>query len=86
MLGIWGSFFQESVGASGGLGVFWNPKKVLLSCLNHFPNCISSSVKSLKSNLQFILINVYGPISYMDKKMSRLKLVISFSTLRTIPF
>ena len=51
ILGIWGSFFQESAGVSGGLGVLWNPKKVSLSCLYQCSNWISASVKSLKSNL-----------------------------------
>ena len=56
------------MGASGGLGIFWNARKVSLCCLYQCHNWISASIKSLKSDLQFILINVYGPISYGEKK------------------
>ena len=75
MLGLWSSLFQEYVGASGGLGIFWNPRKVSLCCLYQCHNWISASIKSLKSDLQFILINVYGPINYGDKKKFGMRLV-----------
>lgn len=68
MLGLWGFIFQESMGASGVLGTFWNPRKVSLVSLKCSNNWISVNVQILISNLQFILINVYGLISYFGKK------------------
>lgn len=68
MLGLWNSIFEESLGASGGLGLFWNPRMVSIDLLNISNNWISGSVQSMKSDLKFILINVYGPISNLEKK------------------
>lgn len=69
MLGVWRSTFQESSGASGGLGILWDLRKVSFKILNSSNNWISGKVQSLKSNLNFIIINVYGPVSNTDKKL-----------------
>lgn len=60
---------KESTGASKGLGVIWNHRKVALDILSLNNNWISSKVQSLKSNLSFILINVYGPTSSLEKRI-----------------
>ena len=60
---------QEYVGASGGLGVIWNHRKVTLNILKSNNNWINGLVKSVKSNLKFILINIYGPVSNIQKKL-----------------
>ena len=57
-LGSWNTYLQESRGASGGLGIIWNPRKVILNILKSSLSWISSRVKSIKTNLQFILIHI----------------------------
>ena len=69
MLGFWESFFLESAGASGGLGLIWNPRRVDIHCLEFSNNWICARVQNLKSDLKFILINIYGPISHLGKKI-----------------
>jgi exonuclease III len=64
----WNLHMQESRGASGGLGLIWNPRKVLLKVISSSHYWISSYIKGITSNFQFILINVYGPTPNMDKK------------------
>lgn len=63
----WQTEFQESIGASGGLGMIWNPRKVNLNIINKNPSWISSRVISLKNNLEFLLINIYGPTPTLEK-------------------
>ena len=67
MLEIWSSIFQESRGASGGLGILWDPRKVNINIINCTKNWISGKAHSLKSDLNFTIINVYGPIKNTDK-------------------
>ena len=67
-LGNWSITLQEVVGASRGLGFIWNHRKVTVDILNVRNNWISGTVKSLKSNLKFILVNFYGPTSNLEKK------------------
>ena len=69
MLGLWDSVFVEAIGASGGLGIIWNSKKVDLKYLVNNSNWLCASVQSLKSNMKFILINIYGPNSIIGKKL-----------------
>ena len=57
---------QESKGASGGLGMIQNPKKVILNILNSNNSWMSSRVRTLKTNIQFILVNIYGQIYNID--------------------
>ena len=66
-LGNWSCYMHESVGASGGLGVIWNHRNIILNILSSHNNWICMSVNSIKSNLQLILFNIYGPISTFDK-------------------
>lgn len=68
MLGLWGSIFIEAIGASGGLGIIWNPKKVTLTYQVNNHNWLCASIQSLKSDTKFILINVYGPNNIIGKK------------------
>ena len=68
-LGVWCSAFQESSGASGGLGILWDPRKVSINNLNNSNNWISGKVQSLKSDLKFTVINVYGPVNNISKKL-----------------
>lgn len=67
-LGSWNTNFHDARGASRGLGMIWNPRKVNLNILNSNNSQMSSRIKSLKSNLQLILINIYGPTHNIDKK------------------
>lgn len=60
---------QESVGASRGLGFIWNHRRVTLEILSMNSNWISGVVTSMKSNLKFILINIYGRISNIEKRV-----------------
>ena len=68
MLGIQESSYLEAIGAFGGLGIIWNSKKVDLHYLKGNSNWMCARVQSLKSDLNFILINVYGPNSGIGKK------------------
>ena len=65
-LSRWNSYLQESRGASGGLGIIWNPRKVILNIIKSRHSWINNKIKGIKSNLQFILINVYGLIQNVD--------------------
>ena len=55
--------------ASGGLGILWDPRKVSINILNSSNNWISGKVQSLKSDLNFMIINVYGPVNNTSKKL-----------------
>ena len=68
-LSRWYTYLQESRGAARGLGIIWNPRKVTLNILKSSPSWINSKIKSIKTNLQFVLINIYGPIHNLDKKV-----------------
>ena len=60
---------HESVGASGGLGFIWNNRKVSLDILTSKNNWISGLAHSVKSDIKFILFNIYEPISDLEKKL-----------------
>lgn len=64
----WNSYLQESRGASGGLGIIWNPRKVHLKVISSSHYWINSYIKGINSNFQFMLINIYGPTQNVDKK------------------
>ena len=55
----WNFHLQESRGALGGLGIIWNLRKVILNIIKSRHSWISSKIKAIKSNLQYILINIY---------------------------
>ncbi|XP_057829385.2 uncharacterized protein LOC131040463 [Cryptomeria japonica] len=63
----WFGFFVESEGASGGLGILWNPLVVqvdVVSCSKHWQMV---KVNSKIMNFSCFLINVYGPTLAMEK-------------------
>ncbi|XP_059068290.1 uncharacterized protein LOC131858844 [Cryptomeria japonica] len=64
---VWEGFFQEAIGTAGGLGVMWNPSQVKLSLLEKAEHWILCTVFSFKENLNFPLINVYGPTKTLEK-------------------
>ena len=37
-IGVWSSIFQESLGASKGLGILWDTRKVCINILNSSSN------------------------------------------------
>ena len=67
-MGLWDSIFIEAMGASGGLGIMWNSRKVNITYLVNNTNWMCVNIQSLKSDTKFILINVYGPNSIIGKK------------------
>ena len=68
MIGLWDSIFIEATGASGGLGIIWNSRKVAITYIRNNNNWLCACVQSLKSDTKFILINVYGPNNMIGKK------------------
>ncbi|XP_057818721.2 uncharacterized protein LOC131031588 [Cryptomeria japonica] len=63
----WFGSFVELEGASGGLGIFWNPLAIqmdVVSCSKHWQMV---KVNSKIMNFSCFLINVYGPTLAMDK-------------------
>ncbi|XP_057829570.1 uncharacterized protein LOC131040632 [Cryptomeria japonica] len=67
-VGIWEVVGVPSSGASGGLGVLWDPRWVLFSKMGSSSNWICGKVQSLKSKLTFIIINIYGPKFLHEKR------------------
>ncbi|GLJ43038.1 hypothetical protein SUGI_0893330 [Cryptomeria japonica] len=55
-------------GASRGLAIIWDPRSILFSFMESHNNWMSERVTSLKNNLDFVIINLYGPILNEDKK------------------
>lgn len=60
MMGLWDSIFIEAMGASGGLGIMWNSRKINLTYLVNNSNWMCVNIQSLKSDTKFILINVWS--------------------------
>lgn len=67
-IGSWNFYLHESRGALGGLGMIWNPRKVILNILISNQSWLCSRVNRIKTNLQFLLININSPTSNSDKK------------------
>ena len=61
-LGRWNAEMKESDGASSGIGIIWNTRTKNIKTIISNSNQMGSTVSSNKNNLQFILINVYGPV------------------------
>ena len=61
----WHSAHSESLGASGGLATLWNPKTVIGQLVSQGPNWQLLSFQHY--NLSFMLFNIYGPSSTVDK-------------------
>lgn len=53
---------MEARGASGGLGIIWNPRSILFCPIAGNRNWLLGKVISKLSKLSFTLINIYGPI------------------------
>ncbi|GLJ19537.1 hypothetical protein SUGI_0352790 [Cryptomeria japonica] len=63
----WNGLFRQSDGASGGLGIIWNPMNVNISLAGedkYWQHCL---VTILGWNENLNLFNVYGPSSAGDK-------------------
>ncbi|GLJ43284.1 hypothetical protein SUGI_0898800 [Cryptomeria japonica] len=60
-------FFQEARGSAGGLGVLWNPHNIKVMELERIDYWLFGVVHSLKENMVFPLVNVYGPIKIEEK-------------------
>lgn len=84
-LGLWDSIFTEAIGASGGLGIIWNPKKFSLTYLGNNHNWLCANIQSLKSDSKFIIFNVYGPINIVKKKIVWAELSSVISKLKDSP-
>ncbi|XP_059064893.1 uncharacterized protein LOC131856944 [Cryptomeria japonica] len=63
----WEGAFQEAKGAAGGLGIVWNPTLVQVTLLEKAENWMMCNVIHVKENVEFPLINVYGPMKTMEK-------------------
>ena len=66
-LGRWKSELQHSQGASGGLGIIWNPRQISTELLSSQANWMGARINSSKTDLKIIIINVYGPTPTADK-------------------
>ncbi|GLJ06164.1 hypothetical protein SUGI_0032670 [Cryptomeria japonica] len=63
----WKMEMVESIGASGGLGIMLKKNSIAFTCHTKMQNSMASKVRALSLKLQFIIVNVYGPIP-TDKK------------------
>ncbi|GLJ26058.1 hypothetical protein SUGI_0499910 [Cryptomeria japonica] len=57
-----------TMGASRGIVVIWNPRIASFLSSYKSPNWVCGRVNNIKSNLKFLLFNIYGPIQSKDKK------------------
>ncbi|XP_059068246.1 uncharacterized protein LOC131858814 [Cryptomeria japonica] len=63
----WEGVFQEANGSAGGLGILWKPDSVKVNLSKKGENWMICNVYSIRENLEFPLINVYGPSKTADK-------------------
>ncbi|XP_057857632.1 uncharacterized protein LOC131066802 [Cryptomeria japonica] len=63
----WSGFFVDSEGASGGLGILWNPQLVKVEAVSSSRYWQMAKVNSRIFNFSSFLINVYGPTKIADK-------------------
>ncbi|GLJ15842.1 hypothetical protein SUGI_0261440 [Cryptomeria japonica] len=64
----WNGLFRQSDGASGGLGIIWNPMNVRIFLVGedkHWQHCLLTILGRIEN---FNLFNVYGPSSASDKR------------------
>jgi len=64
----WKSSRVNSNGASRDLITLWRPQDILVEEVAKSIFGITCKVLCLASNLCFLLINIYGPNSYLEKK------------------
>jgi exonuclease III len=60
--------FQDSVGASGGLAILWNPQTVTLLHPFSTRDTLTALFKDIASSKEGVITNVYGPQSIQDKE------------------
>ncbi|XP_057873762.2 uncharacterized protein LOC131079747 [Cryptomeria japonica] len=65
---MWDGVYQEVKGSMGGLAVLWNPDKVAVDLINKKDYWMHYKVRILQEDLEFSLINVYGPAKTEEKK------------------
>ncbi|XP_057842189.2 uncharacterized protein LOC131051639 [Cryptomeria japonica] len=63
----WSGFFVNAKGASGGLGILWNPQLVKVEAVSSSKYWQLAKVRSQTINFSSFLITVYGPIKTTDK-------------------
>ncbi|XP_057852131.2 uncharacterized protein LOC131062486 [Cryptomeria japonica] len=63
----WSGFFVDAEGASGGLGILWNPQLVKVEAVSSSRYWQMAKVSSQTINFSGFLINVYGLIKTADK-------------------
>lgn len=73
-LKLWKWAGVEAEGAFGGLLILWKPQSVLVEVMHLSRHWMACKVRSLISNLSFNLINVYGPLLCLQKKLVWLEL------------
>ena len=66
-LGRWRSELQHLQGASGGLGIIWNPRQISIELISSQTNWMGARISSTKSYIKFVIINIYGPTPIADK-------------------
>ncbi|XP_059065362.1 uncharacterized protein LOC131857179 [Cryptomeria japonica] len=63
----WSGHFVDSDGASGGLGILWNPLAIQVEVVSSSKNWQMVKVISKTMNFSCFLVNVYGPTLVVDK-------------------
>ncbi|XP_059066169.1 uncharacterized protein LOC131857524 [Cryptomeria japonica] len=65
---FWDGIFQEAHGLARGLGILWNPSHIEISCFASSDFWMAYSIKCKKSNICFLLFNIYGRVKTEDKR------------------
>ncbi|XP_057870796.2 uncharacterized protein LOC131077334 [Cryptomeria japonica] len=63
----WEGVFQEANGIAGGLGILWKRDSVKVNLSEKAENWMICNVYSMRENLDFPSINVYGPSNTAEK-------------------
>ena len=61
-------YHQDSMGASGGLDILWNPHTVMLNKLFSMTGTLATYFTVTGSTKEGAITNVYGPQSAQDKE------------------
>jgi exonuclease III len=79
------SITTDSIGASGGLAILWNPSNVTISKPFTTIGTITAHFEVMGTNQEGAITNVYGPHSNQDKDkfMQRLELIKTLAQPRT---
>ena len=68
-LGFMEVFGAPTDGASGGLAIIADPRKIIYTPTSINKHWMCGSIKSLKSNLKYNILNINGPTSYLDRRL-----------------